>query len=548
MRITFILSFLILCLASCTSENDHLTEAENAPIDRILVSDVPYGAPGLAIGIVRNGSIIYEEYAGYASLSDSARIGPNTRFNIASNGKQFTALTVLHLVYQNKLSLEDDIRDYFPALYPEVIYPITIRHLLTHTSGIRDYYGIVSLKGKRWWQFTSDNGVVLKFLEDQGDLNFEPGSRYLYSNTNYILLAEISAIASKTSFTALTDELFEDLGMPSTAFEDNYATITGEIAQPYFNFDTWSSYSWINNIVGDGALFSTLKDQLSWEIKIQTQKSYPLSADVIEMSQRPVVGSEFGNYGYGVEFGEYRGEKLLYHTGATGAWKAVTYRFPGKNIAIVTLTNSGKILPEMTTKAVADILLGKDQASVGFQLEPEQAGSRVDIQDVIGIYQTENGFTFQFAEIDGDLYLLRDGRNDTRLIRESANVFQQWNDSSFKLEFIRYSDPAMVVTAYHTSHAPYSLKRVEADFAGFDFEKLNGSFVNEETSVRIEITHIAGQNFNVNLPGGEYTGLLLKPDLLKVNQYTLQFSDIQGENEFLLDGDRIKKVAFTRLN
>jgi hypothetical protein len=139
---------------------------------------------------------------------------------------------------------------------------------------------------------------------------------------------------------------------------------------------------------------------------------------------------------------------------------------------------------------------------------------------------------------------LRDGRNDTQLIRESANVFQQWNDPSFKLEFTQDPDSSMKVTAYHTSHAPYSLTKLKPDFSGFDFKKLNGSYINEESNVRCEITHIEGQNYRIQLSDRDYAGLLLKPDLLKVNSYMIHFKNDNKADELILDGDRIKGVLF----
>lgn len=543
--ILFTFTFAIFTI-SCTQPDIKLTDDELHSVDSILVDDVPEGAPGIAIGIVRNGEVIYENYAGLSSLEDSLVIGPETRFNIASNGKQFTALAVLQLIGQQRLHPDDDIRKFFPDLYPDIEDPITITHLLTHSSGIRDYYDILSLQGKRWWQFTSNNEDVLDVISNQRDLNFKPGNRYLYSNSNYILLAEIIANVSGTPFVTYTGQMFDDLGMQSTSFENDHTYISGSIAMPYFNFETWTTYNWINNIVGDGALFSSLRDQLKWEQTIQTHKPYPVSADVIEKSQQPVSGSEIINYGYGIEFGFHQSEKMLYHTGATGAWKAITYRFPEKSLSIVVLTNSGKVLPEYTANAISDVLLDNKLQATDFETVPQGEGKRVERDGILGVYQNERGFTFRFQEFDEELYLLRDGRNDTRLVRESASVFYQWNDPSFKLEFTVKKDSEMTVTAYHTSHAPYSLTRLKSDFSDFNLKKLDGNFENTETSALLEIAHVKDQNYNVTLSGREYSGILLKPDLLKVNSYSIGFSGAGDITEVYLDGDRIKNVAFKR--
>ena len=123
-------------------------------LDSIASKDVPKGAPGIATGIVLDGEIIFERYYGFSDLSDSIRIGPNSRFNIASNGKQYTAIAIMKLMEENKLSLDDDIRTFFPELFSNIKDPIQIRHLLNHSSGIRDVYDLWSLQGLTWWEHT----------------------------------------------------------------------------------------------------------------------------------------------------------------------------------------------------------------------------------------------------------------------------------------------------------------------------------------------------------------------------------------------------------
>ena len=158
-------------------------------LDAIATQDVPKNAPGIATAIIKDGEVIYEKYAGYADLQDSTLITSSTRFNIASNGKQFTALAILNLIEKNEINLSDDIRKWFPNLYPKIQEKITVQSLLNHTSGIRDCYDLWSLQGFTWWKKSFDNENVLKLIEKQSDLNFTPNTKYLYSHPNYILLA-----------------------------------------------------------------------------------------------------------------------------------------------------------------------------------------------------------------------------------------------------------------------------------------------------------------------------------------------------------------------
>lgn len=416
----FTLSLLLLTLCYACGQSKELKDNQLKLLDSIAKQDVPRRAPGVAVGIVQNGNIIYETYAGYANLEDSILINNKSRFNIASNGKQFTALAILKLIDEGKLSLKDDLKKFFPDFYNNITDKITIANLLTHTSGIRDIYDLWSLQGIVWWKRTLNNQDAIKLLSNQEDLNFNPGSQYLYSNSNYILLAEIVNKISGQNFVAYTNKMFEDLGMPNTSFISNHKQIEGQIARPYFNFDTWKSYDWLCDIYGDGNLFSTLEDQLHWEQLIQRPSGK--FAELIETSQHLVLEIN-PSYGYGLEFDLYKGIPYKFHEGATGAWKATTVRFPKEHLAIVTLTNTGKSIPGMQTRQMADVLLNVKNNDTKRILQPQIVGEFVEIDSIIGVYQNKSNFTFRFEKRGDDLYLLRNGRNDTKLVREADNIF-----------------------------------------------------------------------------------------------------------------------------
>jgi CubicO group peptidase (beta-lactamase class C family) len=317
----------------------NLTENQRKKLDSIASQDVPNDAPGIATAIISDGKLIYVRYTGFENLEDSLKIDKDSRFNIASNGKQFTALAILLLEEQGKLNLQDDIRKYIPEIYKDQEDKITIQNRLNHTSGIRDVYDLLSLKGITWWQHTYDNQDVLDLVKAQSDLNFSPGSRYLYSNTNYIILAEIIERVTEKSFVQNTNELFAKLNMNNTSFEDDHTSIQGPIAVPYFNFDTWSNYEWKWNVVGDGNVFSTLQDQIDWEKIVQGKGNPQISRELINKSQKLENTSNF-RYGYGLEFDKYKNLPYRFHEGATGAWKATIVRFQNKDLSIITLTNS----------------------------------------------------------------------------------------------------------------------------------------------------------------------------------------------------------------
>ena len=167
MRFKFIIIIFTTLLADTAifgQSSNSFTPTQIKRLDSIATQDVPKGAPGIATGIVSNGKIIYEKVAGFANLTDSSLIAKDTRFNIASNGKQFTALSILILIDEKKISLTDDIRKYLPTIYPKLSSKITIENLLNHTSGIRDVYDLWSLQGLTWWEHSFSNKDVLEHL------------------------------------------------------------------------------------------------------------------------------------------------------------------------------------------------------------------------------------------------------------------------------------------------------------------------------------------------------------------------------------------------
>ena len=544
-----VLIFLVCLLAeNSTLGQNNLSKQQLKKLDSIATQDVPKNAPGIATAIVENGKVVFEKYAGLADFTDSSSIGKDTQFNLASNGKQFTALAILTLIDDHALSLSDDIRKFLPSLYPNIQSNITIENLLNHSSGIRDVYDLWSLKGLTWWEHSFDNQDVLELIERQQDLNFTPNTEYLYSNTNYVLLALIIEKVSGRSFTAFTNEMFANLNMPNTSFVQDYSKIRGPIARAYFNFDTWTTYDWIWNVAGDGNIFSTLPDQIQWEKIVQGKGKSSVDKSIIRKSQTLVNPSIVKQYGYGLEFGKYKDLNYKFHEGATGAWKATVIRFPDSNIAMITLTNTGKSVPSMQTRQMADVVFDLKEDAKYFVTRPEEVGLYVSEDEVLGTYSTSDNFTFEFVKKeDGKLYLKRIGRSDNELIREANNIFYQKFDPNFKQEFAKNAQGEMEVTAYYTTHSPYTLTREKSNWTDYNYQALNGRYENAETNTSVEIRHSTDKDYQVIIGNQENAGLLITPTKLLVNNYVFEF--VKGANlieSMSLDADRIKNIKFAR--
>jgi CubicO group peptidase (beta-lactamase class C family) len=542
MRIIF-LGILSILYYSAVLGQTSLSAKQIELLDSIATQDVPENAPGIATAIIQDGKVIYEKYAGFADLTDSTLIKNSTRFNIASNGKQFTALAILTLVDKKELKLSDDIRKWFPSLFPNIKENITVQSLLNHTSGIRDCYDLWALQGYTWWEKSFNNNDVLALIEKQSDLNFKPGTKYLYSNTNYILLALIVEKVSKKAFVEYTNEMFEQLNMPNTSFESDFTKIRGQIARAYFNFETWKTYNWIWNVCGDGNIFSSLEDQIQWEKLIQGKGISTFSKKILVQSQQIIEGSKFENYGYGLEFGKYKDLDYSFHEGATGAWKATVIRFYQKNLSFLTLTNTGKSTPNTQTRQMADIILDLKPEEAYLVTKPASIGKYFSEDEILGTYLTETDFAFTFEKKDSKIFLKRVGRSDVELEREADNIFHQKSDPAFKQEFTTNSKGEKQITAYYINHSPYSLTKVNQVLKGYDFKSINGDYVNSETNTILSLIYIDGMSYRIKLGKSYKTiGMLVSYTKMLVDSYSLELRN----GELFLNGERMKEVKYVR--
>lgn len=512
-------------------------------IDSALRMDLSEGSPGLAMGIVESGKIRYEKYAGLANLADSLPIDVNTRFNIASNGKQFTALAVLLLCHEKKISLDTDFRNYLPGMLSNIPQRISILHLLTHQSGIRDFYELLSLQGITWWKRTMNNFDILKMLQQLRDLNFLPGTQYMYSNSNYVLLAELVQVWSGKSFSDYTGEMFRRLGMNQTSFEADFTKIPGRIARPYFNFSSWSSYDWIWNGVGDGNIFSTLPDQLRWEQIVQTGKCTGFPSKLIRQTQQLFANANLNNYGAGVEYMVRQGQTILFHNGATGAWKAAFVRIPSIKWSVVVLTNSGRTVPWLQANLVADMVFARS-ADAQPTVEIDAEAPVLPLADLTGIYTNGQNFYFQILAKDEKMVLRRSGRNDVELKREGGNLFSQTTDPDFKQYFQKNTDGLLSVTASHPSHAPYTLWYVPALKADSIRQLPIGRFTNLETQVQIETIRENGL-YQLILNNDSIPAIALTGNRLLTSSFLITVTtDSTGNPILLYDGERVKRLSF----
>lgn len=325
-------------------------------------------SPGCALGIVRDGRLIYERGYGMANLEHGIPIDSATVLRIASVSKQFTAMSALLLEQDGALSLDDDIRKYLPEM-PDYGHPISIRHLMQHSSGIRDYEGITTLLGIAY-EDTYVEREILELLARQKALNFAPGERYLYSNSGYLLLGEIvERVSGKTLRQFVDERIFRPLGMRASLIRDDHNEIVAHRASGYAPLEDGgfriaeSHY----DLVGDGSVFTTVRDLYLWDQNFYHQK---VGGKQLAASQHETLVLNDGRsmrYAAGLEIGAYGGLRFVAHSGSWVGFKAQLLRFPEQRFSVICLCNDESANPTALALRIADLYLA-DQ----FESEPNR--------------------------------------------------------------------------------------------------------------------------------------------------------------------------------
>ncbi len=319
-------------------------------MDEIGVLMKPYDgtAPGASLLVVRDGRPVVRKSYGLSNLEDRIAATPETNYRLASVTKQFTAAAILLLAEDGKLSVDDHLKKWLPSL-PRAVDSVTIKQLLTHTSGIVDYEDVMAA-GTTAQLHDAD---VLRLLESKDSTYFKPGSGYRYSNSGYALLALIIERASGKSFaTFLQDRIFIPLGMLHTvAYEEGISTAPTRAYGYTQRNGKWTrkDQSVTSAVLGDGGIYSSIADLVRWDAawydsRLLRDESRALAVQPHTDTDKPEV-----KYGFGWRI---TGESL-WHSGETSGFRNVIVRYPGRRLTVVILTNRDDPAPYETALAIA---------------------------------------------------------------------------------------------------------------------------------------------------------------------------------------------------
>ena len=386
--------------------------------------------PGCAVGVVRDGRLVYKRGFGMANLDYDVPNTPSTLFNLASASKPFTAFSIALLAQQGKLSLDDDIRKYVPEI-PKYDETITIRHLLHHTSGIREYQALIFFGGLGTDNAYSDK-AILNMLARQKNISFKPGSKHQYSNSNYHLLGIIVGRVSGKSLRAFAEEnIFKPLGMKNTLFFDNRFEVVKNRAAGYRVGPDKSirARSSLFDLVGGGGVLTTVEDLYLWDQNFYEPKVG--NKELIKLMTTPgtLNSGEKVDYGFGLFHNEYKGLPVIKHSGNMFGYRAQIVSFPEQRFTVIALCNNMAILPHMIIEKLADIYLEGQlkpdvptQKRVAETLPPAITLSEREALRYAGIYaHTESGRVFKLSVKDGKLINSGIFRNEIPVTAISEN-------------------------------------------------------------------------------------------------------------------------------
>jgi CubicO group peptidase (beta-lactamase class C family) len=560
MRLTVVLDVL---LVSSLAHAQTLPEDVTKKVDTVFEKWDRPGSPGCALGVYKDGRIVYERGYGMANLNDDVPITPSTVFHVASMSKQFTAASILLLAQQGKLSLDDDVHKYIPEL-PNFGERITLRHLLHHSSGLRDQWALLDLAGWRYSQDLITDDDVMSVVVRQKGLNFKPGEKYMYSNTGYTLLAIVVKRVSGMSLREFTTKnIFEPLGMMHTHFRDDHEEVIQHDALGYeqdgkgkpfrmnlTNFDT----------TGATSLHTTVEDLQLWDENFY-HPHVGGPALIQQMLERGKLNSgELQDYASGLVIGTYKGLPTVDHAGADAGYRSEMTRFPEQHFSAAVLCNFADTNPSALVRQVADIVLAKDlkAPAPAPAKEPTKTVptllSAEQMANIAGTYWGQEGDDFARIQVKDGKLEMDVGRDDFHELKPFAPAHFHvadvpWgNDVDIHVVAADAGKPRRLEQTFDGGKPKFYESVAAFDPSATELAEYEGAFVSEEID----------PVYRISLQDGKVVLIRLKhkPDTLRPTMRDVFVGEIgtvrfirdanQHISGFILNAGRVQNFPFTK--
>ncbi len=438
--------------AEARTVSDEHAGAWQARIDEVCAPWTRPGSPGCAVGVIRDGELVFARGYGLANLEHELPITPRTVFDIGSTSKQFTAACIGLLEQDGLLSADDDVRKWVPEL-PDYGARITLRHLLHHTSGLRDYLELFLFAGRKSEDWTT-GAQALAMLARQRALNFQPGEEHLYSNSGYFLLSiVVERVSGKSLALFAKERIFEPLGMHDSHFHDDHTLVVARRATGYapragdrFGIDM-SDFEQ----TGDGGVMTTIEDLARWDGNFESHRvGGEALQSFLHARGRLNDGTEL-TYAAGLAVDTFRGLARVSHGGSWAGYRAQLMRFPEQRFSVLCLANLGSIDPSDVCVRIATLALGGRMADERREpkapVAPAQPGATAGLASALphvsaeelsvyaGLYESpELEARAEVAVRDGKLFVGEVGNSDFEIPSIAHDRFGAYGAT---FEFVR---------------------------------------------------------------------------------------------------------------
>jgi CubicO group peptidase (beta-lactamase class C family) len=499
-------------------------------------------APGCAAAVSLNGDVVFEKAFGLADLEHNVPNTTQTIFESGSVAKQFTAAALVLLQQDGKLSLDDPVKKYIPEL-PDYGSPLTIRHMLNHTSGLRDWGTVLGLTGAGRGERVISQDLALDVITHQRALDFTPGSEYSYSNSGYNLAAIIVERVSKQKFPAFVEErLFKPLGMKNSSWRDDYQRIVPGRAQAYSRQGNgpWRLNMPFMNVYGNGGMLTTVGDWMKWNAMLD---SHSLGAPLVnELETQGVLndGRKI-SYALGLTVGKYKGLKDVSHGGATAGYQTFLARYPDNKVSIGVMCNgtspgAGRIAADMT-----DEIFGPFPETTRTEAATV---SEDELKKYVGIWRNEK--THAPAR-----FVIENGTSrwsGTRLVPMGAGQFTA-GGNQLKFTFEKDGKPMSAKTVDSDGEVTRFVREKEWAPTAADLASFTGDWFSDEAGATFSVVVDAGKAFIKQRPATSFPMQPLYEDHFAVRGYVVWFTrDKDGKVSSLHVGaSRMRDMPFVRM-
>jgi len=537
--------------------NNPLTKEQENQIDALFAQYDTTNKPGCALGIIQDGRFIYKKSFGMANLEHNIPITSDSKFELASVSKQFTAACIALMHLDKSLNINDDVRKYIPEL-PDYGHVITISHLIYHTSGLRNYIDQIYFTNFHFKNYYSANDII-RLICRQKELNFEPGSRVSYSNSNYLLLTEIIARVSKKKFSEFINEnLFIPLNMLNTVVQDNYEQIIINRADPYqqINGTDYIKPSLNFDHIGAKGVVTTINDMLLWDQNLYTGQVGGKEFTKMMTTRVPLTNSEENDYALGLFVYNYKNLELVEHTGGYFGFSTIHRRFPDYKMSIIILSNGDldifSPVHPITELLLKDVIIDpagskkKKKKTKSFKLSSQE------LEKFCANYWSKNDMLERKIYLkEGELYYWRNETSASKLAPISHNEFVMADSTAdvrlnfideqnfITLNFIENGKVALVLKSYQP--IIFSAKYLKKYIGKYFCEELDVTYQFKMESDKLVL-------FNKGKQISELKPVV--PDVFNITELDFHISfNYNDKNEisgFIPDSDRSKNIKFVK--